>query len=181
MPTDETIGLRLKKRRQQVGLSLRELAARTGFTASFLSQVERGQTNTSLNSLRRIAEALEVSIQYFLNDNPPFMPVVRANSRAKLILPDVEAIYELLTPELATKMQVMLGRVKPGKCITARAQSAPSEEFILVMSGELMVELEDGQYTLTAGDSIYFDGSFLKRLACAGDTEDAVWVSVITR
>lgn len=210
MPTASSIGLRLKERRQALKLSLRDLAQRTDVSASFLSQVERGQVNASLDSLRRIAEALEVNLLYFLTEvaeenavwsNPAdttelsskaaptgstlkaYSPVVRANERPRLIFPDSGVTYELLTPSLTHKMEVICGRLAPGVPNVARALREPTEEWIYVLSGVLAVELETTRglesYELAAGDTIYFEGRSLRRLACAS-AEEVQWISVIT-
>jgi transcriptional regulator with XRE-family HTH domain len=63
------IGQKLKHRRNDLNLSLRALAAETGLSAAFLSQIECGKSNPSLNSLQRIAEALHVPLSYFLSTN----------------------------------------------------------------------------------------------------------------
>jgi transcriptional regulator with XRE-family HTH domain len=194
---DNQLGTRLKERRQVLGLSLRELARKTDLTASFLSQVERGKTNLSLDSLRRISEVMEVPILYFLserhhsNGSQPepnedaaelnvYSPVVRANSRPKLILPISGVVYEKLIPDLGRKMEAFLGQLAPGTGNVARRLRKPTEEFIYVLSGTLLVELEYGRYSLNPGDSIYFEGELLRRLECAAQDEDAIWISVIT-
>lgn len=59
----------MKHRRNELNLSLRALAAKTELSAAFLSQIECGKSNPSLNSLQRIAEALHVSLSYFLSTN----------------------------------------------------------------------------------------------------------------
>jgi transcriptional regulator with XRE-family HTH domain/quercetin dioxygenase-like cupin family protein len=194
---DNSLGTRLKERRQQYGLSLRELARRTDLTASFLSQVERGKTSVSLDSLRRIAEALEVPMLYFLTDSeaairqPPdpkddqletnvYSPVVRADARPRLILPISGVVYEKLIPDFGRKMEAFLGQLSPGTGNVARRLRKPTEELIFVISGVLLVELSQGIYLLKSGDSIYFEGESLHRLECASQTEDANWISVIT-
>jgi transcriptional regulator with XRE-family HTH domain len=161
-------------------------------TASFINQIERGQTNPSIDSLRRIAEALQVSILYFLSDHtlPPsrvpktkslaYAPAVRANARPQLTLPVSGVTYELLTPGLAHKMEAISGRLAPGTNNVARRLREPTEEFLYVLSGSLCVGLDSGEHTLNAGDSIYFSGTALQKLACASKKEDAVWISVIT-
>jgi len=63
------VGQKLKHRRNELNLSLRALAAKTELSAAFLSQIECGKSNPSLNSLQRIAEALHVSLSYFLSTN----------------------------------------------------------------------------------------------------------------
>lgn len=189
-----SLGYRIQVRRKQAGLSLRDLAAKTGLTASFLSQVERNQTNPSIDSLRRIAEALQISILYFLAETTQpqlkartskaktltYDPVVRANSRPQLTLPVSGVTYELLTSDLAHKIEVVCGRLTPGTGNIARRLREPTEEFIYVLSGALCVGLDSGEHTLRAGDSIYFSGTALQNLSCASETEDAVWIFVIT-
>jgi len=199
MASDTSIGGRLKRRRHRMGLSLRELARRTDLTASFLSQVERGQANASLDSLRRIAEALDVSMLYFLSEPqadrtptatiedapsreremPGYDPVVRADARPQLTFPDSGVSYELLVPSLSRKMEVIRGEIPPGMNNVVRRLREPTEEFIYVLSGLLRVELKSGTHLLQPGDTIYFQGMDLLDLTAASD-ENAVWISVIT-
>ncbi len=200
MALDTSIGDRLKRRRHQLGFSLRELARRTDLTASFLSQVERGQANASLDSLRRLAEALDVSMLYFLsdtksrstekrepsNDTPQihssdliYNPVIRADARPQLTFPDSGVSYELLVPSLSRKMEAIRGEIPPGMSNIVRRLREPTEEFIYVLSGLLRVELKNGSHLLQPGDTIYFQGMNLLDLTAASE-ENAVWISVIT-
>jgi len=182
---DSQVGQRIKERRQSLGISLRELAGRTELSAAFLSQVERGQANTSLSSLRRIAGALDTPLIYFLEDGdspsvPQHDPVVRAGRRPKFSSPDSVVEYQLLTPDLSRKMEVISGRVKPGSGNVVRHLREPTEEWIYVLSGALLVRLQTMEYVLDPGDSIYFEGDQLSALECASTNEDVVWISVFT-
>ncbi len=190
----DSLGQRIKGRRQEIGLSLRELAGKTDLTASFLSQVERDQTNPSIDSLRRIAEALQVSILYFLSEHAQpkelalaptpvalqYEPVVRSTARPKLILPVSGVAYELLVPDLGRKMEAFAGRLAPGTGNVARRLRVPTEEFIYVLAGVLCVGIGNAEHVLHPGDSIYFEGVTLHKLECASVDQDAVWISVIT-
>jgi transcriptional regulator with XRE-family HTH domain len=192
--THSSLGNRIQSRRKAAGLSLRALAAKIGRTASFISQIELDQVNPSIDSLRRIAEALQVSILYFLSDgaspepqSPPqrkssleYTPVVHAKVRSKLTLPVSGVTYELLTLDLAHRMEAICGRLAPNTGNVARRLREPTEEFIYVLSGSLCVGLGKKEHILSSGDSIYFEGSSLRKLSCASKTEDAVWISVIT-
>jgi transcriptional regulator with XRE-family HTH domain len=201
MATDLGIGLRLKARRQALGLSLRELARRTDLSASFLSQVELDKTNLSLDSMRRLAEALDAPLLSFLPEPlraveaaaseasrssdqddgiSGYSPVVRAGCRPKITLPPSGVTYEMLTRELTRKMEAMCGRLSPGTTNVARRLREPTEELIHVLSGALLVGLTDKEYTLYRGDTIYFCGEQLQKIACASETEDAIWISVLT-
>jgi transcriptional regulator with XRE-family HTH domain len=175
------IGARIKQRREEVGLSLRELAKKTNLTASFLSQAERNLTNTSIDSLRRIAAALNVSILHFLAEARHQVPIVRKGNRAKLTLPDSGLTYELLVPDLTRKMEVFIGKLSPGKSnVVRKPLREPTEECILVLTGTLEIGLDSNLYDLEEGDSIYFDGGQLSSLSNSSETERVEWVSIIT-
>ncbi len=196
--TYEEIGQRIKKRRLEMDITARELARRTDLSASFISQLERGKTKVSLESLRTIAEQLDVSFLTFLSEEPHipltepvpaansgrkpegYDPVVRADARPKLTFPDSGVSYELLTRDLSRSMEALYGRLSPGTGNIARRLRMPTEEFIYVISGSLLVGLKSGDHTLHAGDTIYFEGEELVQLVCASEDEDAVWLSVIT-
>lgn len=177
---EASIGHRIRKRRKQLGLSLRKLAGMTDVSASFLSQVERGQANTSISTLRRIAEAFDVSILYFLEDGPKRDPVVRADNRPRLSFANLEVVYELTTPDLSRKMEMFIGRLAPGSGNVARRLRVETEECIYLLSGSLLVGLDSGEFTLNPGDCIYFEGATLRKLENACETEETSWVSVIT-
>lgn len=203
-----TISTRLKKKRVQAGLSIRELARRTGLTASFISQVENEKANVSLDSLRRISEVLGVQMLYFLSDfgmrNGVELravsedsitsggmaeaqnlvdrthPLIKSNMRARLFLPDAGITYELLTSRLDHKMEAFIGRMSPGTGNVGSKLSIPTEEFIFVLAGALRVGIGDQIYLVEAGDSIYFEGQSLTCLASGSDTEETIWISVVT-
>lgn len=195
-------GTHLRKLRKERGFSLREVARRTDLSASFLSQVEHGISNVSLDSLIKIAEALDVPLMYFLEEQPAdienlsshidpepcedidrtntYSPVVRAGCRPRLILPPSGVEYQLLVPDLSHKMEAVIGQLSPGSSNVARRLREETEEFIYVLSGELLIGLGDQEYTLRPGDSINFAGDKLTKLACASVDRDASWISVIT-
>jgi transcriptional regulator with XRE-family HTH domain/mannose-6-phosphate isomerase-like protein (cupin superfamily) len=198
--TDSQLGFRLQQRRKAVGLSLRQLAEKTNLSASFLSQVEHNKANLSLNSLQAVSEALAVPLLYFLSDDqeknrnqhskfdsdsghlsqlPILDPVVKAKNRPRLVLPLSGVEYEMLVPSSNRKMVALMGKLSPGTGNIARRLREPTEEVILILSGKLLVGLENGEYILSPGDSIYFEGSQLNQLVCASD-EPVEWITVIT-
>jgi XRE family transcriptional regulator, regulator of sulfur utilization len=61
-----TVGPRIRALREAGGLSLRDLADRTGVSAPMLSQVERGETSPTLATAGRIAKGLELSLSQLL-------------------------------------------------------------------------------------------------------------------
>lgn len=162
------LGQKIKARRKELGLSLRELAEQVSLTASFLSQVERGLASPSIDSLRAISKALNVPVFHFLIDMEGYNPVTRNDERRQLILPQASITYELLTP-VNRKMEIILATLEPTDGDIPLIHHQHTEECIYVLEGELEVELSDERYVLRAGDAIYFDGPLLRRLAGRGD------------
>ena len=160
-------------------MSLRDLAEKVDLTASFLSQVERDLSEPSLKSLRRIADALDVPIMYFLEEEANPQQLVRKNHRKRLQLPGSKVTYELLTPNFNRAMEVFIVRVDPSHENIAYPLAHPTEECIFVLEGRLLVQLNNSEYILVAGDSIYFEGRHLKRLMALGE-ELAVFLSAVT-
>lgn len=199
---EDIVGQRMKTRRKELGFTIRELARRTGLSASFISQVENRKTKVSLDSLRLIAEHLDTPIHYFFSEPPPevsyaeaitsciddidpsetmeYSPVVRSGCRPQLFLPDSGVNYELLVKDLTRNMEPFMGRLSPGTKNVARRLRKPTEEIVFVLAGKLLIGVQDKEYILNPGDSIYFEGYDLQKLVCASETEDAVWISVIT-
>lgn len=63
------IGLRVKESRLQKRMSQAELAERTDMSVSYISHIETAKKRASLESLVRIANALEFTVDHMLNGN----------------------------------------------------------------------------------------------------------------
>src|SRR2546423_15152986 len=75
------VGERLRALRRSRRATLRTVAERSGLSESFLSQVERGRSSASIESLRRVAEALGVSMaDLFEPDGVPGPRVLRRDA-----------------------------------------------------------------------------------------------------
>lgn len=172
------IGSRMRARRRELNLSLQELASLTSLTASFLSLVERDHNQPSLDSLRRIADALQVPPFYFTHTNG-VDPVVRQGKRVRLTFPANGVTAELLMPNLRGRLEVFIARARPSAGNIARPPSHETEECILVLAGQLRVKLTSGEYLLEEGDSITFQGPTLQEIAASGRRE-AVFLSAST-
>lgn len=63
------IGDKLKRLRKAKGLSLKDLSEKTnGISVSFLSDIENGRSNPSLDKLKLISDALETPTSYFVDN-----------------------------------------------------------------------------------------------------------------
>ena len=145
-------GIRAERLRQN--LTLAQLAERTGLSASALSQIERGITDPSIGSLRRIAAALQVPFFQFLLERESPNPVVRKSERRTISFPNRTMQYQLLTPNLRGPFEVLAMDLAPGAASGEDALGHDSEECMLILRGRVEVEVAGASYVLNAGDSI---------------------------
>jgi transcriptional regulator with XRE-family HTH domain len=162
------LGDKIRAKRIEAGLSLRDLAARTGLTHGFLSLVERDQTDPSITSLRKIAAALETPLVYFFAEEENAGCVVRQDQRPKLQLSSSRMVYEILNPAHVDRLQFFLATLEPGAVSSDEPTSHPIQECTLVLQGQLKLEVGSEVYTLEAGDSAGWDGSLPHRLSSIG-------------
>ncbi len=66
----DQIGIRIVRRRKELGLTQDELAARLGITRPNIGNMERGQQNLTVGMLCRVAEALETTVQELMFGAP---------------------------------------------------------------------------------------------------------------
>ncbi len=71
LPAAELFGKRLKGRRRERGLTQGDLAERTGTTAAYVSQVERGQANPTLDVMARFADEVGSEVWDMLRPTAP--------------------------------------------------------------------------------------------------------------
>ena len=96
------IGERLKELRTARNLSLRDLAAQAGVSATLLSQVERSVTDPSLETVRRLARLRRIDHIAIRRANAPAVWISRPGNRSKLTAPAGRVSYERLTAARAT-------------------------------------------------------------------------------
>ncbi len=174
-------GVRIKERRQELDLSLRDLAELTNLSATFLSNLERGRANPTLASALSIANALKIALPHLLADSSPDNLVVRSDRRGRVLFPDTRVSYEVLTPQVTRKMVLFRVCLAPEAGYTLQQLVGdPSEECILVLSGTVEITLAGKMYVLEAGDSIYFENRYLENIRALGD-KPADYISAIAR
>jgi len=69
-PTAVLFGARLKKRREELGLTQGQLFEQTGITASYISMIERAQANPTLDMMLKLAEAVDLQVWDMLRPDP---------------------------------------------------------------------------------------------------------------
>ena len=157
LPSTETrIGEVIKRLREESGLSLRTLATRVDFSASFLSQLENGQVSPSLASLERIVTELGVTLaDLFEASQKPGARVVRAESRPGFTSEWSRARVESLSGAGArSQLEAIAVTLEPRGASGKHPTRHAAEHFAYVLNGALTLVLEDERLELSAGDCL---------------------------
>ncbi len=154
---------RIRKLRLDRRLTLEQVASQTGLTRSWLSKVENFRVTPSLTALGEIAVALGVPISQLVEglDAKPQMVVVRRNDRVVIDRDgDRSNIkYESLAHKRVNRAMDPFLLTIQGMDVSREPLTHEGEEFLMVISGRVDLKFGEEVYSLSAGDSMYFDGS----------------------
>ncbi|ANY21591.1 helix-turn-helix domain-containing protein [Gordonia terrae] len=187
-----SIGDRLKKLRNDHGYSIRALAERAEMSSSVISEVERGKTEPSISTLKRLAAALGTSITYFFTEpSQRNGHVIRAtdrqtiggdlpthpgsDSRSSIAARGVH--FELASPAESEVLEALYGRYEVGASTGDEPYTHEGEEWAMVLKGRFKVTLADEVYFLDPGDSIWFHSTIPHKIEnVAKEVSEYIWI-----
>jgi mannose-6-phosphate isomerase-like protein (cupin superfamily) len=154
----QVIGEQVRRLRLERGLSVRGFAAQTGFSPSFISQLENGQVTPSLGSLQKIAETLKVTLGEFFSATAGEAEddlIVHATERRRLDSTWTDAHLEALgSMTRSRRLEPVLAVFGPGGKSGKHVHSHSREEFAFVLKGRVTLTLGDEESELRAGDAV---------------------------
>jgi quercetin dioxygenase-like cupin family protein len=159
-------------RRSRV-LSLANVAAETGISASFLSLVEKGKSDMTIGRLVRLVDFYGISINELLPGTigPSFPDVVRTPERRLVHSPAEGIDVFLLSGDTRRTMMPMLLEFEPGARLAEHGRHE-GEEWVHVLDGTLSLELKGAEaQLLRAGDSGYYPADRPHMFRNASDVE----------
>jgi transcriptional regulator with XRE-family HTH domain len=176
------IGSTIRRLRRERGLSLRDLGRSTGFSISFLSQVERGRSSISLTSLHTLAISLGVEMSEFfperLVEPAALARVNRRTGDSRLPIRGAHTYRLLGAAGFDRSLEPLLVTIAPDEEADPRDDYAhDGEEFAYVLSGELVFTVDGVEHTLEAGDCIHWKSTVPHLVRNGGAVSaEVVWV-----
>ncbi len=141
--------------RTQSRLSVRSFATRTGFSASFISQVERGEVSPSISSLEKIAEALGVTLGEFFSGvaEGDGGQLVRVADRFGLASSWSNAEIEVVSRP-GSQMEAVIVTLMPGGRSGKHSRADARGQFALVLENAATLTLGPERHSLRKGDAV---------------------------
>lgn len=177
---DSDIGAQLRDLRKAKGATLQQVAKDAGISVGYLSQIERNQSRLPIGVLRRISASLGVHMNWFFQaaaGGPAEERdvIVRQARRRRLTFTGLGIHEELLSPNLAGPLELLLSTIEPGA--DSGDYSHDGVEAGLVLSGTLDLWVSGTYFRLEQGDSFSFKSTETHRCANPSSTPtQVVWV-----
>ena len=183
---EESPGDRIRRVRQERGLTIKDLSSRTGIDTADLERMESSETIPALGQLVRLGRALDMKMGYFISPGvDQFMTVVRKEARRPISrYGETKSMehgyfYESLAPEKADRlMEPFIVTLVP--TATDEFSTHSGQEFLYVLKGELKLQVGDRVEFLKPGDAAYYDSNQPHLVRCAGTTVTKVLAVLYT-
>jgi len=168
------VGERVRKIREMKGLSLADVASRTGYTEDFLRRIEENEISPPLGALIKLGKALDMKMGFFISggETRPYT-VVRREERRKIARRASSDdrkygyTYQALAPGKTDRhMEPFLVTLEPAE--KEELSSHDGQEFIYVLEGQMEAILDRDRILLGPGDAIYYDSSVPHMVRCIG-------------
>jgi transcriptional regulator with XRE-family HTH domain len=173
------VGARVRSLRRERGLTIEQLAAATGLTKGFISQLERDRTAPSLSSIARICDALGVRLSTIFEAEPA-AALVRRSERVSADA-SFPTVNHLLSSRDEERFQAIESVVAPGAGAGEELSSLPGEmEFVYVLAGALELQVGEETHVLEEGDALTYPLAKPHTWRNASETKElrVLWVSV---
>lgn len=161
---EQYIGMTLRKQRKALGLKISDVSALANISQGMLSKIENAQVSTSLEILKKLCDALGLTLSQLFHDFD--LPeggaqLVRNGEGLEVVRRGTERghTYHLLAYNHGQQKTI-----EPYVCTLDDAAevfpmfSHPGVEFMHVLEGEIDYRHGNNVYQLKPGDSLTFEG-----------------------
>lgn len=172
------IGSKVRELRQKKHYTLQDVAAKSGLSKPFLSQIENDHVVPPVATLLKLARAFDVGLAYFFQDEVGIDRIaitrrderVRVERRPHHRKGEVNYIYEALDTKKTNKhMEPFLVEFPVQDTSEMIFMNHEGEEFLHLLEGTLEFRSTDRLEVLEPGDSIYFESELSHSFRCLGE------------
>lgn len=160
MNIGNVIAVNLKNLRYERNLTLGQLSKISGISKAMLSDIEKGESNPTINTIWKIANGLNVPYTRLLEEPEKESMLIKKTDIS--VQSDVDAHYRIycyFKNNPGRNFEFFYVELDPHSSNATVGHSAKTEEYIYVISGELILHTETEEYLLQEGDAIVFDSS----------------------
>jgi transcriptional regulator with XRE-family HTH domain len=174
------IGRKLKNSRLERDQTIQMLAELSGVSSNMISRIERGLTIPSVELLLKLADALGLSLNYFVEEAEKGTDIVhtlKGKGESIFFFEEKHHVASLTYGLRDSGFSVFIDTLDP-YCNSGEGEMAQKgEEFALVLDGTILFTVDGEEFLLGKGDSIALKASILHRWENpAGIPARVLWV-----
>ena len=183
LKVDPFLGLQIRKKREQKGITLTKAAKEMNISPSLLSQIERGIVSPSISTLRTIADYLGTYIGVLLGEriNKENAVIVRKGNENRSIIWGKGVKLHILSPG-NSNLEFMYDEYEVNSSTGDKLYRHEGEECAFVLEGKLEINLNGKKFILNEGDFIWFLSTIPHQIINLSDKKSlAIWVDTPPR
>lgn len=154
-PNRISVGRRVREIRKTVGMSMKELAEKTGVSFLTIQRVETEKVSPSVALLSDIAYHLNYPLASFVAENKP---VIHIKGIEQPVIESRNFMLKVLAHKgvLEQNISVSLGKAERGEFISRHKNEG--QELTYIIKGRYIFRYGKEQFELNEGDLLYHDG-----------------------
>jgi transcriptional regulator with XRE-family HTH domain len=174
-----TVGKKMRHLRRARGLTLQELAKKTGLSAAMLSMIERGKASPSVGSLVVISATLGLQIPELLGRPAQNEEMVTREAKQNVIKTAEGVVHRVITKDTARGLEITLNDYARGTSNSAAPITHQGFEYGLILDGALAVIVNGEEHRLKTGDLISYPSSEPHQIINRGRRRAlALWINL---
>lgn len=160
MELGKIIAINLKELRTERNLTLGQLAKISGISKAMLSDIEKGDSNPTINTIWKIANGLNVPYTRLMDGIEKEATVVRKSEPTVQIGESNHyRVYCYFKSTPVRNFEWFYVELDAHSSNVTIGHSKKAQEYIYIIHGELILHTELGEHTLQEGDAMVFDSS----------------------
>ncbi|MEI3606538.1 cupin domain-containing protein [Pseudogracilibacillus sp. SE30717A] len=176
----ESVYKKIKELRTKNKITLAELSEKTGLSISFLSRIEKGTTNLAITSLKKIADAYGISMNYFFAEETRNSYIKKKADQQMVKIDGIDEKLIRLNGEFTGReMDPYFITVLPNKISSQKSFTHHGEEFYYVLAGTITFIIDGEDYEVHKGESIHFPSHLPHNFENRTD-QDVDMINVVT-
>lgn len=160
MELGKVIAINLHELRTERNLTLGQLSKMSGISKAMLSDIEKGGSNPTINTIWKIANGLNVPYTRLMEGIEKEATVIRKSEPA--VQTGETGHYRIccyFTNTPVRNFELFYVELDAHSSNSTIGHSEKAQEYIYIIQGELLLQTETGDYTLSRGDALMFDSS----------------------
>jgi len=165
------VGQRLREKRVDSGLTIRDLAKKSGLNVNTLSMIENGKASQSIETLQQLSFAIEMPIAAFFEAITPKNKIAHLKAKQRECIAFAHGTLEDLGESMPRRgAETFLVTLKPLSSSGDDLIVHTGRETVFCLEGWLTYAIEDRTFVLEPGDSLCFDAHLPHRWQNTGTT-----------